>query len=518
MELEDYHNAFLMRHHLIGAGLAELAKKIRPMTLEQAKADYENLKKVKPGTNLTGRIGNRASDYYFFEKRLDTGSKKKGSETFPQFWKRKGYNDAPSYKRLFDAQIKEGDSPEKAAFQVFSLYWSAINSFKAVTARAVYGKFKPKCVLDFSAGWGGRCLAAMSMDIDYIGFDTNTDLKKPYAAMIKDMPHSSKAVVYFKDSAKVDYSKYKYDMVFTSPPYYIKTAPTEKYAHMPHYKDREEFNAKFLYPVLTKTWNNLQVGGHYCLNVPQDMYEDVKVVLGAAPSKMLLPKVSRGGSGKGNYKEYIYFWTKSSSAALTGAANGLRAVRSIRRINPVAEQRMIDEAARRQAEAQQALEVIERLRGRDRRGQTLAESNERRRRQRAADAFAAVASHPSNPEGAYFMAPNAAPRNPTGAYFMAPNALEFGLDGEGLKGGAKIRPAVYNQIVGLLQKKTSTPAQLLALFNALPTDDKDDINELVQLDGFANFNSWWALRTPDKDYRDDLLGLITFCAESDDEE
>ena len=310
--MEPYHEAYFARRNLIGAGLHELAQKVRTLTKEDAMKDYENLKKQRPGTNLMGRIGNRAMDYYFFEKRLDTGSKRGDNEAFPAFFARKGWNDAPSYQRLYKMGLDSGQSAERSAYSVFSLYWGAINAFKPIVARMLYDKFNATTVLDFSAGWGGRALAAMSLDINYIGFDTNTDLRKPYEQMIKDFPHNSDVKVHFQDSSKVDYSKYDYDMVFTSPPYYLKTKPTEAYKNMPKYADRAEFNEKFLFPVVRKTWENLKTGGHYCLNIPMDMYDDIISVLGRANSKILLPKISRAGSGKGSYKEYIYVWNKGA--------------------------------------------------------------------------------------------------------------------------------------------------------------------------------------------------------------
>ena len=310
--MEPYHEAYYIRHKLVGAGLHELAQKVRSLTKEDAMKDYENLKKQRPGTNLMGRIGNRAMDYYFFEKRLDTGSKRGDNEAFPAFFARKGWNDAPSYKRLYKMGLDSGQSAERSAYSVFSLYWGAINAFKPIVARMLYDKFNARTVLDFSAGWGGRALAAMSLDINYIGFDTNTDLRKPYEQMIKDFPHNSDVKVHFQDSSKVDYSKYDYDMVFTSPPYYLKTKPTEAYKNMPKYADRAEFNEKFLFPVVRKTYEHLKTGGHYCLNIPMDMYDDIISVLGRANSKILLPKISRAGSGKGSYKEYIYVWNKGA--------------------------------------------------------------------------------------------------------------------------------------------------------------------------------------------------------------
>lgn len=156
-------------------------------------------------------------------------------------------------------------------------------------------------------------LGAMATNTNYIGFDTNTNLRKAYADMIKAYPHDCKVSIHFQDSAKVDYSRYTYDMVFTSPPYFLKTKPTEAYEKMPHYTDRDDFNKRFFFPVVEKTWKHLQSGGHYCLNIPMDMYEDIKTILGPCSSKTLLPKMKRAKGGGENYKEYIYVWNKGAS-------------------------------------------------------------------------------------------------------------------------------------------------------------------------------------------------------------
>ena len=54
---------------------------------------------------------------------------------------------------------------------------------------------------------------------------------------------------------------------------------------------------------------NLKKGGHYCLNVPKEVYENVCIgVLGDADEFLPLPKASRTTDEK--YKEYIYVWKK----------------------------------------------------------------------------------------------------------------------------------------------------------------------------------------------------------------
>jgi hypothetical protein len=295
---------------LKGAGLDSLANTIKPITLEEAKKDYEKLRAIPCGKgNPRSNIGNTAMDYYFFQHRLAT--KAKGGDSFPEFYRSRGYLKTPSAKRLYEYGINHGKKPAVAAYDVFRIYKGSINAFKPIIARELYCRFKPTSILDFSAGWGGRCLAAMSLDINYTGFDTNTNLRRAYAGMKRDFPTKAKVSINFRDSSKVDYSKYDYDFVFTSPPYYMKTAPTEKYQNMPTYTDRADFNNRFLFPVIKNTYNNMNAGT-YCLNIPIDMYEDVKKVLGAADTKIPLHIQSRFSDRPPVYKEFIYCWKKTS--------------------------------------------------------------------------------------------------------------------------------------------------------------------------------------------------------------
>jgi DNA modification methylase len=150
----------------------------------------------------------------------------------------------------------------------------------------------------------------MSLGINYIGFDTNTSLKTAYKNMINAYPHDGNVTIHFQDSAKVDYSRYTYDFVFTSPPYFQKTKPTEGYENMPEYEDRDDFNERFFFPVVRNTYKHLSRNGHYALNIPIDMYEDIKKVLGPADKKIPLYIQKRYAGQEGGYKEYIYVWNK----------------------------------------------------------------------------------------------------------------------------------------------------------------------------------------------------------------
>ena len=122
----------------------------------------------------------------------------------------------------------------------------------------------------------------------------------------------TKITVLFKDALKVDYSKYDYDMVFTSPPYYNLEIykGTEK-------QTKDDWDNNFYEPVFTKTWQHLKRGGHYCLNVPKEVYERVCLkVFGKADEFIPLVKQERKKVGEAKdpakkYGEFIYVWRKN---------------------------------------------------------------------------------------------------------------------------------------------------------------------------------------------------------------
>lgn len=289
---------------LVGAGLTGIASQLKNISKEEAVEDYEKLRGTKCGAiNQRSLVGNKAMDFFFFKHRIRTKSKR--GVSFVEWLKGKK---TEAEKRLINNLMKDRKSRINAEYDTFSLYLGSINAFKPIIARYLYCLLDPTTILDFSAGWGGRCLGAMSLDKNYIGFDTNTTLKEAYSGMKSIYPTKGKIEIVFKDSSKVDYSKYDYDMVFSSPPYYKKTRPTEKYEKMPDYKDRADFNERFFFPVVRNTYEHLKKGGVYCLNIPMDMYDDVKEVLGKADKKISLVITKRSESSK--YKEYIYLWKK----------------------------------------------------------------------------------------------------------------------------------------------------------------------------------------------------------------
>jgi DNA modification methylase len=138
--------------------------------------------------------------------------------------------------------------------------------------------------------------------------------------MVKELDPSlqDNVTMRFQDAAATDFSRFKYDMVFTSPPYFKTVRPIEGYAHMPHYADRADFNARFLFPVVRNTYSNLARGGTYALNIPDDMHDEIRAA-GILPPKLhakhrlfLQPRFAKGNPNHPDvqYKEHIYVWKK----------------------------------------------------------------------------------------------------------------------------------------------------------------------------------------------------------------
>ena len=109
--------------------------------------------------------------------------------------------------------------------------------------------------------------------------------------------------MFYESAITFDYSKIEYDMVLTSPPYYF----LEKYSNNVIYDSKTEMKDKFYIPVITNSFNHLKEHGYYCLNVNEQIYEDICVILlGKAHQKISLKKSKR----QNEYTEYIYIWKK----------------------------------------------------------------------------------------------------------------------------------------------------------------------------------------------------------------
>lgn len=291
----------------------EIANKIKNITLEQINKEYKKLQEVGEFANTMSercRIGNNIVDYFTFTQRLetkgkydvnyfefisniDTFSKKKFIENMLEYYKKEKNKNGKKNKYIVWKEV-------------YNICISAINIIRPLVYMEIYTKYKPKCILDFCAGWGGALVSASVLNIEkYIGIEINQDLKEPYNKLcnfLKNFSNTS-TELYFQNALTIDYSLFDYDFVFTSPPYYF----IQKYKNNINYQSKKEMDENFYIPLFTKTYKYLKNGGYYILNVNKEIYENVCIkILGQAHEVFPYKKSKR----QNDYKEIVYVWHK----------------------------------------------------------------------------------------------------------------------------------------------------------------------------------------------------------------
>jgi 16S rRNA G966 N2-methylase RsmD len=140
-------------------------------------------------------------------------------------------------------------------------------SFRPTLMVAMLNIFNAKSVLDFSSGWGDRLIGCLSQDVDlYYGIDPNTCLHPHYKDMINTFAPENKRHKYvminkpFEDAQLNDK---KFDLVFTSPPYFnLEEYADESTQSMLRYSSLDNWLENFLFVAMNKAWCHLKVGGH----------------------------------------------------------------------------------------------------------------------------------------------------------------------------------------------------------------------------------------------------------------
>lgn len=292
----------------------EISNKIKNISVEQVEKEFLELQKI--GINACNesercRIGNNVVDYYTFTQRLGTKGKYNINyfefiSNIDEFSKKKFIKNMLLYYQT----VKNKNNKKNHYIvlkEVYNICISAINIIRPLVYMEIYNKYKPKCILDFCAGWGGAVVAASALNIEkYIGIEINHSLKVPYEELQYFLKKNSKTTVemYFQCALSVDYSKLDYDLVFTSPPYYF----IQKYENNLDYNNsKKEMDEKFYIPLFSKTYESLKKGGNYILNVNKEVYDNVCIKLfGPAHDTYPYKKSKR----QNDYKEIVYVWRK----------------------------------------------------------------------------------------------------------------------------------------------------------------------------------------------------------------
>ena len=291
-----------------------IANKIKNISIIDIEKEMNQLIEIGKNANTIGprsRIGNNVVDYFTFLQRLETKGKYDTNffeflENIEEFKKKKFIQTMLIYYK--DVKNKNKTKNDYIVYkEVYNICISAINIMRPLNCMEIYTKYNTKRVLNFCAGWGGSTVAAAALNLDaFYGVEINKELKESYDNMVSYL--KTKSATFFEilicDAVNVDYSKMSYDTVFSSPPYYF----LEKYANNVKYNSKKEMDEKFYKPLFTKTYNGLQIGGHYIINICKEVYDNVlKNLLGEANEIIPLKKSKR----QNNYTEMVYVWKKS---------------------------------------------------------------------------------------------------------------------------------------------------------------------------------------------------------------
>ena len=252
----------------------------KAISAKALRRDLDNLNRFDATTNANNFAGNPFLYHYQFKNLLKC--RRQDGKTIHDI-----YADAPAWDKLLENTRQRNRGGRTAAgniFECFRINLGSVVMFKSTTAKYLYKKYNAKSVLDPTAGWGGRMLGAWSLGINYVGCDTNINMKPAYDDMISFLGTDAQTFgngLFVEDNPaelqmiwdsclNVDFSTIDYDFVLTSPPY----VNLEVYEHMPEWAKDEDFYLNFFIPLWSKCCANIKKGGHVAFNISPKMYED----------------------------------------------------------------------------------------------------------------------------------------------------------------------------------------------------------------------------------------------------
>ena len=151
-----------------------------------------------------------------------------------------------------------------------------IQNFKPMNARAVWEYICPVFrgnVLDFSSGYGGRMLGAMTSNLryNYTGIDPNTRTLQGLDALgelLTEQNLGSEYAMNCMPSEEFDPEPGFYDAAFSSPPYFnLETYTNEPTQCMNRYNNLDRWFEGYVAPTLEMIYKGLASDGIYAVNI-----------------------------------------------------------------------------------------------------------------------------------------------------------------------------------------------------------------------------------------------------------
>lgn len=234
---------------------------------------------------------NAVGEFFMEDVRLSTAKRRFMKLTPEEMWDRDKVKIVEQARRRY-GEDKTGPYEIRNTF--FSVTHEA-NPFRPSVALAIYALFNARSILDMSAGWGDRLIAAIawakkrqsqvtegrtpsSAAVRYQGYDPFTLLQERYQAIIRDLGGKTASLTRFEveptpfEEAPIE--EEEFDLAFTSPPYFdfeefgIKSSSTRESTQSTiRYPSLKEWIQGFLIPLALRAGRALRVNGHLALNI-----------------------------------------------------------------------------------------------------------------------------------------------------------------------------------------------------------------------------------------------------------
>lgn len=222
-------------------------------------------------------------------------------------------NNALDKTEITPITLRNAIYEKSAETKVFNPTW-AIAILKLVMGKDLTGKKW----LDISAGWGDRLISAMALNMEYLAFDPNINLREGHDSMIKCLGDRNKQKVIYEPFESGNIGNDDFDVVFSSPPYfdvevYDKDQKGQSIVSFPTY---DEWMVKFLFVSISKAWSKLKVGGYLILHLG-----DTKTFQQCEPANVYIQNQLLDASyegviglrGMSSYARPVWVWKKLST-------------------------------------------------------------------------------------------------------------------------------------------------------------------------------------------------------------
>lgn len=278
--------------------------------------------------NLTTQAtqGSALLDFLFPNLHHITAGHKSNTSIYDTF-----YNDEKLFKCLLDYFKNRKLYTLKTAFFSRGKYmWNTGTNFLPIRAKAIYERFCPKngIIYDYSSGFGGRMLGALSSNNNYkyIAVQPNSDTYYnllQLGQIIEGITNRAGSFQIYKQGSENFIPKEKIDFAFSCPPFFdlqrYSDEPTQSIVKFPQYEDWLEY---YVRPTIKNCYISLKQNGIFAVDLMNYQKGNIKFYLIedwlkiAKQEGFFLKQVcnnnTRNRKKQDNDKEKILIFTKSN--------------------------------------------------------------------------------------------------------------------------------------------------------------------------------------------------------------